>query len=175
MRSNKGLSYIELILVISIITILSGLTAIGLGVINRNNVNKTVEILDSAFSRAQSLSMSKGQNNGCITLMVDNGKYYYYFGNDSSNKVLLANSPINITLLDASGNQLTDSGGNAVNITYSGVTFYFKTNTGALDYPATVPSGYHNACEALKIQITNGGTRTVTLKLSKLTGKTEIE
>lgn len=176
MKNNKGLSYIELMLVVSIIVIFTGVASLSIGLISRSNVNKAVKELNSAFSRAQSMSMTKGQANGCLTIMVDNGKYYYYFGKDSANKVKFATSPCTIRLLNDSGTDVfEDSEGNPVGITYSGITYYFKTNTGSLDTPSTVPAGYNDACSCTRLEITSSGSNKTCLKINKLTGKSEID
>lgn len=81
---NKGISYVELILVIAIMAILSGLISISIGTINGNNVSKAADIAASAINEARISSLTKGSNLGYVSFAVRNGNYYYYVGKSAT-------------------------------------------------------------------------------------------
>ena len=78
--SNKGFSYIELLLVISIMTLMVGFTAIGIGTVNRNNVNRTADKVYASINSGRSSSLTNGTSNGWCNFTVKNGNLYSYCG-----------------------------------------------------------------------------------------------
>lgn len=165
MKNNKGLSYVEVMIVLGIGAILTSLAFIGLGFINRNNVSKSCEKLESAFSHAQNMSMTKGSTNGSITIIQDNGSYYYYFGPSSSNRKKFAQSPCVVTGVDASD-------GSDIAIGSTGLRYYFVANTGGIK---TSDTDTYNSQECYTIRITNGSGNSMNLNISKITGKVSVD
>ena len=164
MKNNKGLSYVEVMIVLGIGAILTSLAFVGLGFINRNNVSKSCEKLESAFSHAQNMSMTKGSNNGSITIVQDNGSYYYYFGPSSTNKTKFAQSPCVVT-------GVASSDGSDIPIGTTGLRYYFVANTGGIK---TADTDTYNAQECYTIKITNGSGNSMNLNISKITGKVSV-
>lgn len=158
--SNKGISYIELILVIGISAMLVGLASLSIGIISRNNAEKAATKLEAAFSHAQALSMAKGQTNGSLTITSDGSSYYYYYGTDDSAKSKFASSPCKVELIADDGT--------VTPINASGAKFYFKPTTGSID------STVAGSCGSYKVKIANGGKTEVFLKVYKTTGKCEL-
>jgi type II secretory pathway pseudopilin PulG len=94
--NNKGLSYVELILVIGILVIATGIVSLSIGIISRNNVTAAVNKIDVAFKRAQSSSMAKGDKAGALVFFCENGSLYYKIGVDSSEKNKVATGPVKV-------------------------------------------------------------------------------
>lgn len=94
--NNKGLSYVELILVIGILLIATGIVSLSIGIISRNNVTATVNKIDVAFKRAQSSSMAKGDKNGALIFFCENGSVYYKIGINSTEKNKIASGPVKV-------------------------------------------------------------------------------
>lgn len=159
-NTNKGLSYVEMILVIAISSIVVGLSTMTIGILSRNNAEKAATKLSSALSKAQALSMAKGTYNGCISLVQSDGSYYYYYGSDSAASVKFASSPCTVEVIDDSNN--------SVPIGTTPIIYYFSSTTGGVD--ATKP----DSCTSYKIKISNKGKTNVYLKIYKTTGKTEL-
>lgn len=97
-HNDKGISYIELILVISIMILLTSFTTITMSVVNRNNVAKSADKVVTAMNHAKTLSLSKGTNKGSITFMSEKGKVYYYYGDNIEEKFLACSSPCAMTI-----------------------------------------------------------------------------
>lgn len=154
--NNKGLSYIEMLVVVSIAAVMVGIFTISIGVVTRNNVTKAANKLEGGLSKAQVLCMSKNTTKGCINIYYESGKYYYYYGTDIDNRVCFCQEPCTVELRSID---------NAVT-TYVGSTpstIAFKNTTGALDM--TQPIVYN------QIFIYNNGDDIAYLYIDKLTGK----
>ena len=79
-KTNKGLSYIELILVIAIMTLMAGLVTITMGTVNRNNLNRASDKVVSVFNEARNNALSKGSDNGYLNITSVDGVIYYNVG-----------------------------------------------------------------------------------------------
>ena len=78
--SNKGFSYIELLLVISIMTLMVGFSAIGIGTVNRNNVNRAGDKVYTSINSGRSSALTNGSAKGWCNFTVKNGNLYCYCG-----------------------------------------------------------------------------------------------
>lgn len=96
---NKGISYIEFILVVSIIFLLTGFAAITMSVVNKNNVTKAADKIATGMNQCKILSLSKGSNKGSITFAQNKGKCYYYFGSNEDKKYYVCSSPCSMKVI----------------------------------------------------------------------------
>ncbi len=161
---HKGLSYVEVLIVLGIGAIVTSLAFVSIGFINRNNVTKATTKLENAFSHAQNMSMTKGKDNGCITIAQDSGAYYYYFGTSSTNRYKFANSPCVVTGIGGDGTEYP--------VTGTGLRYYFKSNTGGVE---TTDTDTYNAEPIYVINIKNSGGTSMNLSISTLTGKVTVQ
>lgn len=174
MKNNKGISYIEMILVIAIASILVGLVSVTIGLVNRNNVTKAIDRLQSGFSRAKILSMSKNAVDGSITIIPTKKGLCYYFGQDTDNLYKIANSPCTLWLVYDDGTSIgTTESSNAK------TTFYFKHDTGAFDKAVTrtLDDAYsmNESLQDVTISIRNDKGNEANLRLLYYSGNTEIQ
>ena len=65
---NKGFSYVEMIVVLGIMALMVGMITLSYGMINRNNVNRASETLESMAKQARVNAMTKGTSNGYLTV-----------------------------------------------------------------------------------------------------------
>ena len=79
--ANRGFSYVEMIIAIAILSIMVGMITITIGAVNRNNVRRTSEKIQSLLNQARVNAMSKGTaNGGCVNVAKVDGNYYSYVG-----------------------------------------------------------------------------------------------
>lgn len=161
-KSNKGFSYIEMILVVSISAILVGMITLTMSSVNKNNVSKSANKLELALARCQTLCMAKGSSNGAISLVCENGKYYYYFGNNFNDKTMFCQNPCTVTLTSLDGSVVTP-------LSTSPCVISFKNTTGGLDTSITpvTPIIYS------RVTIENSGKYRADLSIDKITGNVE--
>ena len=95
---NKGISYIEFILVIAIMILLTTLATVTMSIVNRNNVTKGADRVTSGISHAKTLSLSKGSKKGSITFAAQGSRIYYYYGENSGDKYSVCSSPCTMTI-----------------------------------------------------------------------------
>lgn len=74
--NNKGFSYVEMIVVLAILALMGGMITLSYGMINRNNVSRASETLESMANQARVNALTKGTSNGYLTIAkVDNYIY----------------------------------------------------------------------------------------------------
>ena len=74
--NNKGFSYVEMIVVIAIMSLMVGMIAISIGTVNRNKVNRAAESLETMVDKARVSAMTKGAKNGFLNIAkIDNAVY----------------------------------------------------------------------------------------------------
>lgn len=172
MRNNKGISYIEMILVIAIATILTGLVTVSIGLINRSNVSKGATRLESGFSHSKILSMSKNPSDGSITILPTNKGLCYYYGTNNKNLYKIANSPCTVWVkIDDTEFGIAENS----NVKY---TFTYKHDSGAFDKitKATLDDSVKDTFPMTNcsIIVRNNRGSEATLKLLPKTGNTEL-
>ena len=157
--NDKGFSYVEMILVLGIMTIMLAMITISMGTIRRNNVLRTAEKMETLVNKARNTALTKGTANGVLNVAkIDNDVYAYVGtgiselneGNINTFKVKgekICSSDITIIINGVS----TDSG--------SVAQIGFKQSTGGLD------STLDGTIMVLK------GTRSSTFRIHYLTGK----
>lgn len=167
--SNKGLSYIEVVIVLGISAILVGMVTITMGSANRANVNRAGEKLVSAVNEGRTSAMTRGGNFGYLNIYNDNGTFYYYTGEQISglsnvdfstqNWIRLCNNPVAFGFLSpgATSGTYTDLANNSV------VSVTFKQSTGGTESGDDVYFRMHNV----------NNDDEVFVKIIGITGKTE--
>lgn len=85
LSSNKGFSLVELMVVIAIMAVATGLVTITYSLVHNANVSKAANALDTAFNKARVQSMAKGPDAGQLTLWIAaDGILYYTIGDPST-------------------------------------------------------------------------------------------
>lgn len=75
---NKGFSYVEMIVVIAVMTILASFATLSISMVNRNNVNKACDKAISFINEARSSSITNGTDSGYVIFYSsDNGLFCY--------------------------------------------------------------------------------------------------
>ena len=128
-RNNKGISYIEVILVLTIMILMTGFASVTMAIVNRNNATKGADRIESGFNHAKTLSLSKGSSKGCITFAANGNKCYYYYGDNKNDKYIICNSPCTVTVY---ANSVDEA--HAYNISGSTeIRYCFNQSTGAVE------------------------------------------
>lgn len=164
MKNNKGFSLVELIIVIALISILTGVSFVGLGYLYNTNVKSTVQKLDSSLQKVQSYTTAKssgGRDIGLVIKKNGDGFYVEYKGiaGQQDEKIGGTNLTFNYYV-----------GGSAVAIDSTHpLEINFDRSTGGLLPLTNNGSDY---CE--KIEVSLNGANKCTITISKVTGRTEI-
>lgn len=79
-KNNRGITYLELIIVITISTIIVGFSTITIGTVYRNNVGRTADKLYSVINQTRNNAMTNGSKRGWLTLIYHDNKVYYRIG-----------------------------------------------------------------------------------------------
>lgn len=87
LNNNRGFSIMELLIVMAIVSIISGFVGISYSLVTNSNVNAAANKLESAIKTSRVESMSRGQENGKLTIVMADKKMYYVIGEyDSSDR-----------------------------------------------------------------------------------------
>ena len=73
LKSNKGMSIIELLLVIMISLLILTLLLISYNVVNNANVTKAAKRMENILKTTKVAAMSRGQDAGVVNFTVENG------------------------------------------------------------------------------------------------------
>lgn len=87
-KDNRGFSLMELLVVIAVVAVVTGMVGISYSLVTNSNVNAAADKLEYAIRTSRVESMSKGQDNGKLTIVQADGKLYYVIGEyDSANRI----------------------------------------------------------------------------------------
>lgn len=168
MKNNKGFSLVELIIVIAILSVITGVSITAIGYMYTSDVKSSIHKLDSSIQKAQSYTVSKSSGGRDVALVIkqkpEDGCYYAEFkgiSGQSDEKIGGKKLEINCYV---NGSASTVSTSNSFEL-------YFDRSTGGLLPQTNNGSDY---CDKIVIT-TNGGKNKCTIKISELTGKTEVE
>ncbi len=126
---NRGVTLFEMIIVMAIIVILSGLIGFTIQYVHNANVQKAGETLAKAIVAARTTTMTKGRENGRRTLYSEGGKLYYTIG-DSNEKEQISTQTINFYI---AGTPVLTNGIAPSGQSPDGQTTIYFTTAGMLD------------------------------------------
>ena len=183
----KGISYIEVILVLTIMILMTGFASVTMAIVNRNNVTKGADRTESGFSHAKTLSLSKGMDKGAITFLSEGNKVYYYYGDNINDKYLVCNSPCYVTFYINDDDPTDTQNLNEYDIKGSTqVRYMINQSTGAL-YKAQVSLNgggsffdvvedmdHFDSSKINKIVVDNPNRKAVTLNILVHVGKVNV-
>ena len=153
-KDNRGVTLIELLMVVAIIGVLIGIMAAGFN-LGRSKVGSATNLIDTSLSQARSFTMTRSVNYD-FKLYVDNGYYMVQVGGMDAEKAMEAKIPIYYKTYSAGH----ESGWTQV--TGGGITIQFSESSGAMKkLPGTgsVETYYSKLC----IGNPNGSYKTITL------------
>lgn len=79
-HSNKGVTYIELLLVIAVMSIMVAFASISMGTVNRNNIFRAKDEVISSINQGRSSALTNGSDKGWSNFTVKNGNLYHNAG-----------------------------------------------------------------------------------------------
>ncbi len=170
--NNKGMSYVELLLVLAIMAILIGVVSISVGLIGRTNVTRGAEKLSSTINQSRSTSMARGSNKGQIEISYSNGRYYYYVGDSAAadkeeQKVEFLASPGVLTYGPAS------NPGAAVTVDDNGEILVIRFNQASGSIKEFMDQEGNMYTGTIDVTLTNGD-KSTTVRVYQATGKCEL-
>ena len=77
---NKGFSYVEMIIVLALMTMLVGFLTISISSNKRHEVERTAEKMESLVNKARTSALTKGTERGVMNVAKVGGYIYYYVG-----------------------------------------------------------------------------------------------
>lgn len=165
LKNNKGLSLVEIIIVIAIMTIIGGAMFLTTAIATDKHVTSCGEKVVSSLEQTRNLAM--GKQSGWIIISKAPGDYLYcemyvdgqpYGGSgNGDNKVSIGHSGLTITVVEEGGASYNLEGHSDVKIEFS------RSNGSVTSSPAIS-----------QIIVTNGR-KTVTISIDKFTGRVSSE
>lgn len=167
MKENrtKGLSMIELIIVISIIGLMTGFATIGLGYVQSGNIRSAAMSIDSSLSQLKYDAMSK-EEMPFMYIYKANGKYYMYCS--KTEVAASALTAANGSQLCNSNCQITFNGGTTVD-SGSYIKIAYK-KSGGLSSKSNLSSNISD----ITVSKANGSGKSYKITIYKETGKHTI-
>lgn len=84
LNNNSGFTLLELLIVLAIVAIVTGIAGLSYSIVSNADVNKASRNFASVLSKARAESMAKGPDAGQLNLIVENGRLYYWIGTDDA-------------------------------------------------------------------------------------------
>ncbi|MCR5847088.1 MAG: prepilin-type N-terminal cleavage/methylation domain-containing protein [Lachnospiraceae bacterium] len=81
-KYNKGFTFYELLVVISIMSLMVGFITISLSTVYRNNINRASDNMESALKTARANAISKGTDNGWVSFYSKDNNIYALIGTE---------------------------------------------------------------------------------------------
>lgn len=165
-KSNKGFSIVELLVVVSVMAIMVGFSALSITIVNNMNVSKAARELNSAINTARSTAISKGTDAGTLYIYNTGDGVFYSIGVDDlslSSKVCA--KAVNCTVVNYTG-----AG------SYEQTAAYSASALGTKTIVRFAPSGVvidetDKPCQF----VFNRNNKTVAVVLYRQTGKHEVK
>ncbi len=158
LKNNKGMSIIELLLVILITLMIITMLLISYVVINKSDVRKSARRLENVLRTARVTAMSKGRTEGTITFSPDGGNIYATIG--SNDRQLICGGGVSIYAIK-----------NTLNYTVSPlISNGFSSGTVVFD-----SSGRMNASSTVNIFKLQKGRKAFLVRVYEETGYVEVE
>ena len=166
-KDNRGLSLVELIIVIAIMVILTGLVATSIGLANSKPADECAKKIEATLQDLRISSM--GKYDAYLEIYKSNNQIYAKqvltmdgSGTTSEKLVVVGAKGVDLTYeFDNSGSYALLSDGSSIKIKYD-------RSSGAF----AIPDGYSGRISGIKC---TKGSRTVDLKLTLSTGKIKIQ
>ncbi len=77
---NKGLTYYEVIIVVTIMGLMAAFFTISIGTVSRNNANRTADSVESSVKAARNNALSKGNKYGFVNFYYKDKKLFVNTG-----------------------------------------------------------------------------------------------
>ncbi len=144
MKRNDGFSYVEMLLVLAIIAIMIGFVTVSIGIVNRNNVARTSEKMESLAHAARTSALTKGGS--WLNIASVDGKIYAYIGESldkQPNEVKkkgekICNNDLVITVSGSYGGTTSDTVEEEGVQSAKVLRIYFKQSTGSPSSETTI-------------------------------------
>jgi prepilin-type N-terminal cleavage/methylation domain-containing protein len=172
-NSNRGFSLVELVIVIAIMAIVSGLATLSVSIITNKKVSKCADEIVSTMERARVLTLGKAQNNVECIIYQDGESYIAQIiqGGSVVSEREIGKTPIKITVYfdSGAGVDISAVNGKSPAGTGNGLHVIFDRASGAFVADVNAQGKY-----CTKIEVTNGK-RTVNILPVGRTGKISKE
>ncbi len=172
--NNKGLSLIELLIVIAIMTIIGGTVFLSTSVATNRHVNSCANKIKTAFEQTRNLTL--GKQNGKIKFWVaSDGQVYaqmYIDGSAYGDQVAIGHTGLTVTFVYV--NPLNAGIVYNQELTATGAEISFSRSTGGITSQIFNGLPIDPSTKKLKqIKVTNGN-RTITIEVDSYTGRVNI-
>ena len=161
-NDNKGISLIEIIIVLAIMGVMGGIIVLSTSVATNKHVNSCAEKIASSLEQTRSLAM--GKLSGSVQISQVPGDYVYVQmtmdGQNYGDRVSVGHPGVTVNFTRKDGSTGTLSAGAALNI-------YFSRNGSITDGPS------HTGDIITQFEVTNGN-RTVLVNVDPFTGRVEV-
>ncbi len=175
LKNHSGLSLMEVIVVVAIVSVLVGVTSLGFGLVSTKSATECAQKMDICLNRARVNTM--GKQKGFIAFYSDSEGYVYAvekYDNDYSGSIPASGACAALTTGEMSTKIGTKIGKKGITVTcgstsltgsaYNPVYFEFSRSDGSLK----------DTCASNAPIVVTKGSRTLTINIQKLTGKISI-
>ncbi len=156
-HSNKGLTYLELVVSITVAVLLTAFFTITITTAHRNNANRAKDKIEVSVKTARNNAISRGSDNGWANFYYKDNKVYCYIGKEidfDTNPASLTSPDQRWELIASNVTTFTVDTVDLLDGNCAGVDF--KQSTGELrcwKFPNASGAAYHSPADGYKLKI----------------------
>ena len=156
-HKNKGLSYLELVVSITIGILLTAFFTITVTTAHRNNANRAKDKIEVSVKTARNNALSRGSENGWVNFYYKNNKLYCYIGKEldfDTNKPSLTSADQKWELVASNVSKFSFDGVDIPDGLAAGMVF--KQSTGEMKgwkFPNSSGQPLHTPSDGYKVKI----------------------
>lgn len=170
-RDNRGLSLVELMIVIAILAVISGIVTLGIGVAISKPAEECARKMQQSLEGARVYTM--GKQKMAMKYYMSDGAVYAQEIITYPNGTTLYKDPEKIGAKGMKVTYKAKTGGTEYNLSGTPLILSFDRSTGGLNTAECSPSGFSSQV-TLEIQVQRGST-VMKVTLYGLTGKVTVE
>ncbi len=178
MEKNKGVTLIELIVVVAILGVLIGGIALSLNIVNSTDINSCTQALDSSLEKTKNECMTKAEQQYLVLYKSADPDYsgYYVGSTTETGLATYTNSPKTDRRIGGAKLQIsvTLDSGTVIDVTSNPVFVAFDRATGAFRYIVTGAPPYSTGSYPVCITVSYGAKKSI-INCVQATGKHFVE
>lgn len=109
LNDNSGFTLLELMVVLAIVAVITGMAALSYSLVSNADVNRAARDFASVLSKARTESMTKGTDAGQLNLIVEDSRLYYWIGTEDASTAIKEEICSSLIALEVVYNDSSDS------------------------------------------------------------------
>ena len=166
LKSNSGVSLVEMIVVVAIMAVLVGVTSLGVGMLSKKSATQCASNIEICLNRCRTHTM--GKTSGLVGFVAESDGIYYIEKYDYGSNKNLDDSSVGEYTKKKIGKKDVTVTCNGKNLLVESATIAFNRSDGSVK--SVTPSSTSKVKSVITVE---KGSRVYTVEINHITGKVE--